>query len=470
MPSNNFRITCYGSAGEVTGSKHLIETPAGTRLLLDCGLFQGKREEATKKNAEFGFDPSSIDAVLVSHAHVDHTGLLPKLCKDGFTGTIYATVGTKELSDPMLHDSARIQQEDEFFIKKHNIDNPLADKYPLYTPEDVQECLRQFEGMQYEEPFQVSDDVTAEFCDAGHVFGSAIIILRVQTDEGEKKIVFTGDLGRPNMPIIEDPTKVGQADILISESTYGDRAHERVGEIEHDLAEIITATAKRGGKVLIPVFALERTQEMILRLEKLVHEKRIPDLPMYVDSPLAGKLTRVFEQHPEYYDEELKERAQGSRKVFSFPNLKFTETVEESKELNHLRGPAIIMAGSGMMENGRIRHHLKNHLEEPENSLLVVGYQAVETLGRKIVEGNKVVSIFRHDYEVKLQVHIFKSLSAHADKDLLDEYVQHTQGLQKIFLVHGEQDSREAFAERIRGYYEGAEVILPEPGVSYELM
>lgn len=466
---SSFSLRCYGAAGEVTGSKHLIETPTGKRILLDCGLFQGRREEAAEKNQSFGFDPQSIDAVLISHAHVDHTGLLPKLVKEGFGGAIYASVGTKELSDPMLHDSARIQMEDENFFQKHDIKTPFKKREPLYTPEDVEDCLKLMVGMEYEESFEVTEGVTAQFFDAGHVFGSSIILLQIATDEGIKKLLFTGDLGRPNMPIIEDPTKVEQADILICESTYGDRAHERVGEIEDDLARIITETAKRGGKIIIPAFALERTQEMILRLENLIHEKRIPQLNIYVDSPLAGKLTRVFEKHPEYYDEDLKKRAEKHRNIFSFPNLHFTETVEESKELNHLLGPAIIMAGSGMMENGRVRHHLKNHIEEPETSILVVGYQAVETLGRKIAQGDKVVKILGREYDVKAEIHVFKSLSAHADMGLLDEYVQHINGLQKIFLVHGEQDSREAFAQRIHSYAPDVEVNLPEPGKAYDL-
>jgi metallo-beta-lactamase family protein len=467
--SSPFTLTCYGAAGEVTGSKHLIQIPNGKRILLDCGLFQGRREEANEKNKEFGFDPESIDAVLISHAHVDHTGLLPKLTKEGYSGAIYASTGTKELCDPMLMDSARIQMEDQKFFEKHKIESPITKKEPIYTMEDVHECLKKIVGMKYDEEFEVVEGVTAQFRDAGHVFGSSIIVLKIQTDDGVKKLVFTGDLGRPNMPIIEDPTMVAQADILMIESTYGDRAHEGVGEIEDDLARIINDTAKRGGKIIIPAFALERTQEMILRLENLIHENRIPKLNIYVDSPLAGKLTRVFEKHPEYYDEELKKRAEKHRQIFSFPNLHFTESVEESKELNHLRGPAIIMAGSGMMENGRVRHHLKNHIEEPESSILVVGYQAVETLGRKIAEGNKVVKILRREYEVKAEVHVFKSLSAHADMGLLDEYVKNTKGLSKIFLVHGEQSSREAFAERIKGFYPDAELALPEPAKTYNL-
>lgn len=465
----SFRLTSYGAAGEVTGSKHLIETPRGSRILLDCGMFQGKREEAMEKNCCFGFPPDQIDAVLVSHAHIDHSGLLPKLHKEGFMGTIFATVGTLELSYLMLLDSARIQQEDEQFVARHHMKNPFEKKAPLYNLEDVEKTMKLFVGKNYGEPFQVTEDVTAEFLDAGHVFGSSIILLTIETDQGKKKIVFTGDLGRSGMPIIQDPEFVNGADYLIIESTYGDRKHERVQEIEQDLADVINRTAKRGGKVFIPAFALERTQEIILRLENLIHHGKIPNLKIYVDSPLADRITKVFEDHPEYYDEELQERHEKKRKIFSFPNLTFTQSVEESKGLNHLNVPSIIISGSGMAESGRIRHHLKNNIEDPKNSVMIVGYQAEETLGRKLVEGQKTVTIFGNDYAVRSEIVVFKSLSAHADQDGLDEYVKSIKGLKKIFLVHGEEESRQAFAERIKLFYPSAEVILPEPEQAYSL-
>ncbi|MDZ4217336.1 MAG: MBL fold metallo-hydrolase, partial [Candidatus Gracilibacteria bacterium] len=447
--NQSLKLTCFGAAGEVTGSKHLIETPAGSRILLDCGMFQGRREIATEKNCCFGFDPSTIDAVLLSHAHIDHSGLLPKLGKEGYDGPIYTSKGTQSLSEPMLLDSAHIQQEDERFVHKHHIESPIEKKVPLYDEDDVIKVLKQFVGKPYDERFRLTDDVDAILHDAGHVFGSEIIVLFIKTPEGERKLVFTGDLGRPNMPIIQDPTLVDEADFLICESTYGDRMHERVAEIEDDLKSIVTRTAKRGGKILIPAFALERTQEIILRLENLIHKRDIPGLRIYVDSPLAGKLTQVFEQHPEYYDEEMKKRSEEHGKVFSFANLDFTESVDESKKLNDLRGPAIIIAGSGMCENGRIRHHLKNHIEDPMSSILIVGYQAEETLGRKLVKGEKRVRILGREYDVKAELHVFTSLSAHADMNDLDAYVKHIRGLKKIFLVHGEETSRQAFAKRV---------------------
>ncbi|MDF2378890.1 MAG: MBL fold metallo-hydrolase [Candidatus Gracilibacteria bacterium] len=469
--TQGLNISFHGAAGEVTGSKHLITTPAGSKILLDCGLFQGKRVEAAEKNKEFGFDPSDIDAVLLSHAHIDHSGLLPKLAKDGFSGKIYTTDGTMDLCDAMLHDSARIQEEDEAYFNrnKDTLPDTFVKREPLYRTEDVDRVLKQFVGVKYREKIQVTPDIEAEFYDAGHVFGSGVIKLTIDTPEGYKKLIFTGDLGRHDMPILNDPEYAGEADYLLIESTYGDRAHEGVSTLKEDLAEIINKTVERGGKIFIPVFALERTQEMILRLEELMYDKKIPSLDIFIDSPLAGKLTKVFEQHPEYYDEDMKERHARNPQVFSFENLKFTESVEESKELNFIRKPCIIMAGSGMMENGRIRHHLKFNIENEKNSLLVVGYQAVETLGRKIVEGQKSVPILGHDFEVKLELKIFKSMSAHADMHALDKYVQSVKGLKKVILIHGEQDSREAFAERIKSMDLGADIVMPTIGEKIDL-
>ena len=465
----SFTLTSFGAAGEVTGSKHLLKTPAGSQILLDCGMFQGRREISMEKNCCFGFEPKDIDAVLLSHAHIDHSGLLPKLGKDGFNGSIYTTEATQGLSQYMLMDSAKIQQEDESFIQRHQIKSPMERKVPLYGLEDVEKVMKQFVGKPYMQTFKVTEDVTAEFLDAGHVFGSAVIVLQIQTDKGMKKLIFTGDLGRKNIPIIQDPVMVGQADYLIIESTYGDRAHERVTEIELDLKSIINKTARRGGKIFIPAFALERTQEIILRLEGLIHDGEIPSLPIYVDSPLASRLTKVFEQHPDYYDEETRARLKKDKKIFSFPNLKYTDSVEDSKQLNYLNGPCIIISASGMAENGRIRHHLKNNIEDEKNSVLFVGYQAEETLGRKLVEGNKVVSIFNQNYQVRAEIVFFKSLSAHADENDLDGYVKYIKGLKKIFLVHGEEGSRQAFARRIHAYYPAAEVILPQPAVDNDL-
>ncbi|MDP3975526.1 MAG: MBL fold metallo-hydrolase [bacterium] len=468
MANSPFSLSFHGAAGEVTGSKHLLHTSDGSKILLDCGLFQGRREEANQKNRLFGFDPREIDAVLLSHAHIDHSGLLPKLSKDGFSGPVFCSTATRDLVYPMLLDSAHIQQEDEHYFRKRR-DKELEKKEPLYNEEDVEKVFKHFVGKKYGVAFQVIDGVKASFFDAGHVLGSSVIVLWVKTRKGKKKVVFTGDLGRANVPILRDPELVSEADYLIIESTYGDREHERVGDIEDDLEKSLNRTIRRGGKVIIPAFALERTQEMILRLEDLLHRKIIPPVPIFVDSPLATKITRVFEKHPEYYDDDMRKRAKRNKKVFSFANLRFTESVEESKEINFVNGPCIIIAGSGMCENGRVRHHLKANIEDHRNSVLIVGYQAEQTLGRKLVEGKKIVSILGADYEVNADIVVFKSLSAHADMHGLDDYVRNIKGLEKIFLVHGEESSRQAFAKRIQSFYKGAEVILPSIGETYEL-
>jgi|CXWL01.1.fsa_nt_gi metallo-beta-lactamase family protein len=462
--NSNITLTSFGAAGEVTGSKHLLETPQGSRILLDCGLFQGRRQEAARKNCSFGFNPGSIDAVVLSHAHIDHSGLLPKLAKEGFKGPIYATEGTCELADPMLRDSGHIQEEDEEFIKRHRIKTSLDCQLPIYTEEDAVAVLKQFVGKPYYDQFDVTDDVRVEFLDAGHVFGSAIVVVTIQVPDGERRLVFTGDLGRSDLPILRDPMSVKKADYLMIESTYGDRSHNRVKEVEDDLAAVITKTAKRGGKVFIPCFALERTQEIILRIEELIATKRIPNLKIYLDSPLAIRLTKVFQKYPEYYDEATAQLYKKKRHVFSFPNLEYTESVDESKALNSIHVPSIIIAGSGMAESGRIRHHLKNNIEDPKHSVLMVGYQAEETLGRKLVDGYKVVSMFNQNYHVRAEIFVFRSLSAHADQHDLDQYVEGIKGLKKIILVHGEEISRKAFAERIRSIRPEADIILPIMG------
>ena len=466
---SSIKVSFFGAAGEVTGSKHLIETPGGSKVLLDCGMFQGKREEAMEKNSHFGFDPASLDAVILSHAHIDHSGLLPKLAREGFKGKIYTSKGTRDLSAYMLRDSARIQMEDEDFVRRHKIKNPFSRKIPLYNEDDVRAVMKQFVGKEYNKVFKITDDISVELKDAGHVLGSAMVVLKIKTSAGTRKLVFTGDIGRKNTPILQDPDQISEADYLIIESTYGNREHERVTHTDDDFKYIINKTAKKGGKILIPSFALERTQEILLRLEDLIRNKQIPNFPIYLDSPLAGNITRVFEKHPEYYDEDMKKRAGKNPQVFSFSNLRFTESVLASKELNYINHPCIIIAGSGMCESGRIRHHLIHNIEDSRNSVLIVGYQAEETLGRRLVEGEKFVEILGRNFEVNAEIYIFKSLSAHADMNDLDEFLTNIKGLRDVFIVHGEDEARQDFAKRVKKYYKKAEVILPGMGESYEL-
>lgn len=457
------KLTSYGAALEVTGSQHLLEVN-GKRILLDCGLFQGSRKLAFEKNAEFGFDAKSIDAVLVSHAHIDHTGNIPTLVKRGFKGVVYSTEATHSLCEVMLLDSAYIQESDaEYFAKKHS-DTAIQPIEPLYTQEDAKLALQQFKGMAYDETFELYPGIKVTFHEAGHVLGSSIIQVEVTDEEDgkEKTLTFTGDLGRYRLPIIKDPHKVTKSDYLICESTYGNRTHDPIEEGISGLERVINRTAERGGKIIIPAFALERTQELVYSLHKLIHEKKIPEnLQIFLDSPLANSITHIFKQHTELYDEELKEVFKNHN-PFSMKQLRQTESVDESKKLNFFIGPCVIISASGMCEAGRIRHHLKNNLEDPKNTIIIVGYQAENTLGRKIVERAEEVKIFDRMYKVKAEIVVMEAFSAHADMNDLDNFVKSITDLKKVLLVHGEEDQSKAFAERIKEY-SSAEPIVMEP-------
>ncbi|HEC21088.1 MAG TPA: MBL fold metallo-hydrolase, partial [Candidatus Peregrinibacteria bacterium] len=387
------RIKFCGAAREVTGSQHLLMV-GNKQILLDCGLNQGKREEAIKKNRDFLFDPKKIDAVVLSHAHIDHSGNLPNLVKQGFGGPIYCTSATADLSYYMLLDSAYIQEQDARYLAKHRI-RQVGMRGPLYTTQHAQKAIEQLTPIKYGEEIELNRQMSLRFLDAGHVLGSAISLLTIKQKEGDYRLVYTGDLGRKGLPILRDPEVVKQADFLITESTYGNKEHIPVENIEKELQQVIKDTAKKGGKIIIPAFSLERTQELIYHLELLFEKKKIPSLPVFVDSPLAINLTEVFRKHPECYDKELQEEFTNNRKnPFGFGRIKYVTDVQHSKKLNALIGPAIIISASGMCENGRIRHHLANNIEDPRNTILIVGFMAEETLGRKLVEKRKVVRIF----------------------------------------------------------------------------
>lgn len=463
------KLTSYGAALEVTGSQHLLEVN-GKRILLDCGLFQGHRKIAFEKNMEFGYDPASIDAVLISHSHIDHIGNVPHLVKKGFKGVVYCTEATKSLALPMLLDSAYIQEQDAKYFAKRHADTGLPIE-PIYNDADVQTSLEHFKEVPYGKSYKLYEGVNITFFEAGHVLGSSIIQLDiVDQDDGQKKrLVFTGDLGRCKLPIINDPHQVEEADYLLCESTYGDRKHAPIEEGIPELARIINRTVQRGGKVIIPSFAFERTQELIYSIHMLIDRKEIPtNLPIFIDSPLATSITEIFEKHIELYDESIRENFSLGHNPFDPKQLKNINTVEESKNLNFFIGPCIIISSSGMCEAGRIRHHLKNTIEDPKNTIVVVGYMAEFTLGRKIVDGEKSIKIFDQMYKVNAEVVILESFSAHADKDDLDRFVKGIHGLKKVMLVHGEPTQSEAFAERIKTYSK-AEAIVMEPGKGVEL-
>ncbi|MBU0577691.1 MBL fold metallo-hydrolase [Patescibacteria group bacterium] len=464
------KLTSYGAALEVTGSQHLIEAN-GKKILLDCGLFQGRRKDAFEKSRDFKYDPTAIDAMILSHAHIDHSGNIPHLVKEGFQGVIYCTKATKDLCDVMLMDSAHIQEADaEYFARKLR-DTALQPIEPLYTQEDAEYALKFFKTIPLGKRFKLYDGIYLTFVEAGHVLGSAMVVLDIKDKEDgkEKRLIFTGDMGRCKMPIINDPYQIEEADYILTESTYGNRTHAPIEEGIPELARIINRTVRRGGKIIIPSFAFERTQELIYGIHLLIDRKEIPtNLPIFIDSPLATNITGIFQEHLELYDKEIRDYFNLDHNPFKPKQLKHVDSVEESKKLNYFIGPCIIISASGMCEAGRIRHHLKNNIEDPKNTIVVVGYMAQHTLGRKLVDGVPMVKIFDQMYKVNSEVVVVESFSAHADMNDLDEYISNIKGLKKVMLVHGEPDQSEPMAERLKTKL-GVETEIMEPEKTVEL-
>ncbi|OGJ54720.1 hypothetical protein A3D11_01365 [Candidatus Peribacteria bacterium RIFCSPHIGHO2_02_FULL_49_16] len=454
------KIIPHGAAEEVTGSCHelQIETRNGQkRILLDCGLFQGKRKEALKKNAGFSFDPAKdIDAVLLSHAHMDHVGRIPLLYKKGYRGMVHCTFATMDLADVMLQDSGYIHEKDEEFFCKHLSKDMLPCEGPLYTQQDATNCMEIFEGHNYNEWIDILPGIRAKFLEAGHIIGAAMIVVESE----EERVGFSGDLGRSMLPIIRDPAKMPPVEALICESTYGDRTHETIENAKEQLRDVIVRTAKRGGKVLIPAFSLERTQEIVYDLHMLWDAREIPEIPIFIDSPLASRVTEIFMQHPECYDKEMYENfLKKAHNPFQFSLVRYTESVEESKKINESPGPMIVMAGSGMCEAGRIRHHLKYGIEDERNSIVAVGYMAEHTLGRRLIEKDiHEVRIFDRMYQKKAEVTSINAYSGHADMHNLDGFVKSIEGLKKLILVHGELRQMEPFSRRMKDI----RVIMPK--------
>lgn len=445
-----------GGARTVTGSQILVSVN-GKRILLECGLFQGKRQEAYDKNQNFMFDPSSIDAVILSHAHIDHSGNLPNLIKHGFKGSIYATYATIDLCKIMLRDSAFLQSRDLEWVNKIKLRDHKPIIEPLYTIGDVEATINHFVGIEYDQSFTVAPNVEAMFRDAGHILGSAGIHLEITEKGHTYKLGFTGDIGRANMPITKDPNVLRDLDLLIMESTYGSRLHESYSDVEETLSEAIRTTASAGGKIIIPSFAVGRTQLLVYVLHKLFCQNRLPDMPIFVDSPLACEATEVFRKYPEYLDRETQRVFLHDKEdPFGFNRLTYIHDVEGSKKLNSMAFPHVVISASGMAEGGRILHHLRNNIDNSKNIILFVGYAARETLARKIMDGERVVKIFGEEHTVRSKIKIIDAFSAHADRrDLLD-YVKlnSPDRLKHIFLIHGEQDQvsslRDAF--RSNGY------------------
>jgi metallo-beta-lactamase family protein len=443
---------------------HHLESD-GQRYLLDCGMYQGRRKDADEQNQHLPFKASTIDAVLVSHAHIDHIGRLPLLVKNGFSGPIYATPATADLCNWMLRDTAHILESDADFLTRrghHHVP-------PLFSMADAEATLPLLHAINYHTPTRLHPELTFETYDAGHMLGSSCIVLRETLGGREVSLAFSGDIGRPGLPIVRDPEPLPPVDYLIMESTYGDRLHEQQGEVIDHLADVVNRTVSRGGRVIVPAFAVGRTQQVVLLLHQLSNEKRIPSLPIFVDSPLAVNVTKVFRDHPECFDEGTQAFLKNGEDPFGFSRLKYVRDAVDSKKLNSLEGPFIVISPSGMCEVGRVLHHLLHNIEDPRSTVLITGFQAENTLGRKLIDGMKEVKIFGEPMEVKAEIASLQALSGHADRDELLAWLKPmTPALKKIFLVHGEPDQAAGLIGSIRKAYD-IEAVAASPGQSYQL-
>jgi metallo-beta-lactamase family protein len=481
----SIRLHFWGAAQTVTGSSHHIEC-AGQNVLLDCGLFQGKRDQAQEINSHLALPADQISAVVLSHAHIDHSGDLPLLARQGYRGAIYATPATIDLCDPMLADSAHIQQSDaEFVNKRFHRRNAvgIAEQPaipPLYAPEDAVQVLKQLQPLALHEPKLLGSAIaglkptadagfTVTTFEAGHMLGSTCVLVEGREKGQTTRLLFSGDVGRNSLPIIHDPDAAPAADYLIMESTYGNRIHEPIGPVKQKLAELVNRTAQNGGHIVMPAFAVERTQQVVMLLHELIDEKKIPDMPIFVDSPLGVKVTQVFQKHTELWDEEALAFSAKKEDPFGWQRLKYLTTVEESKALNGLHMPFIVIASSGMCEAGRVLHHLKNSIEDPRNLVLITGYQAPQTLGSKLLQKLPEVPIFGEPYRLRAQVDNIDALSGHADQHELLKWMEPmAPTLKKVFLVHGELDAQMALKAEIEKMYK-LEVVVPKRGDRAEI-
>jgi len=462
----------WGAAQTVTGSMHLLKVN-GYSILLDCGLYQGRRKEAFERNRNFPFDPTEIDALILSHAHIDHTGNVPTLVKNGYRGPIWATSATRDLCAIMLLDSAHIQESDVAYVNKKRVKQGKTPFEPLYQRADALEALNQFQSLGYRRPFEVVPGVKAVYQEAGHVLGSASVTLDIDDGGQQKRLVFSGDIGREDIPILRDPAPVEGADFIIMESTYGQRFHKPPQQAQEVFKQAVLETVSKKGKIIVPSFAVGRTQGLVYALHQMIDRNEIPKIDIYVDSPLAVNATEIFRLHPEVYDQETHDflAESNSRDPFGFDQVTYVREVSHSKALNDLDGPLIILSASGMCEAGRILHHLKNNIIDERNTILFVGYQAEHTLGRKILEGQQVVPIFGQDYPVKAKIMKINGYSAHADHNGLLKWLKDAQdrgNVQKVFMVHGEVESAMALADAARE--QGVpEVYVPERGETFDL-
>lgn len=464
------KIAFHGAARTVTGSKHLITLANEKQILLDCGLFQGMGQVTDKLNGYFGFNPSKISYLILSHAHIDHCGLLPRLVAEGFAGNIYCTAATMDLARILMLDSAKIQVQDNEFANRHLKPGETPEK-PLYTEEDVIQTIGQMKIVAYGEDFEIEPNIRLKLTDAGHILGSAAVHLSI-TENGEtKRLTFSGDIGRYGDLLLKSPQTFDQADYILMESTYGDSLHKDIDPIEDMLQEIINYTCNvKKGKVIIPAFSVGRTQELLYALNGLELKHKLPDVPYYVDSPLSAQATEVLKNHTEVFNKSVNEVLKVDHDVFEFKGLRFIESIQESKALNNDPRPCVIISASGMAEGGRVKHHIKNNIRNEKNTILMVGYCEPTSLGGRLIAGQKVVDIFHEDYEVKAEVRTIKSMSAHGDYEDLLHFLscQNPEKVKQLFLVHGEYEVQQHFATKLRekGF---KHVAIPEYHQEYDI-
>ncbi len=466
------KITFWGAARNVTGSKHLIET-GGFKLLLDCGFYQGRRTDANQQNRTLPFAADNVNAAILSHAHLDHCGTLPVLVKDGFAGRIYCTPATADIAEYILMDSANIQKHDCEYFNSHVSEKEAIT--PIYTEEDVQRVISRFETVDYfsstGEWTNINENIRFKFYDAGHILGAAAVLLEIKENGTTKTLCFSGDLGRDELPILRAPEPIQEsAQTLIMECTYGNRTHQPMPQVFDKVKDIIKTALRKKSKIIVPAFSLGRTQELIYILHLLIKQKAIPKLPIYIDTPLGDKITKIFPRYVDLFDDNFKkEFGDNGYWAFNFDNLKYIQSTAESKSLNGKNGPFIVIAGSGMCEGGRVLHHLKNNIGNANNIVLITGFQAANTLGRKILEKQSPVKIFGRGYDARAKIMVLNELSAHADQQDLLNYAKSINGLKNLFLVHTEPPQAQAFAELAQKSLPAISVNIPEFSQSFNL-
>lgn len=465
------KIKFIGATESVTGSKHLLITQNGCQVLLDCGLYQGMGKDTDEMNQHLGVDPTKIEAVLLSHGHIDHCGNLPNLVNQGFSGHIYCTPATYDVCSILLVDSAHIHESDVRFINKRRAKKGLREIKPLYTVHDAEKCLKQFKKIPFDTDFHLNSQLAFRFTGNGHIIGSAAINITANENGKTTRLAFTGDIGRYSDPLLKPPSPFPQADYVISESTYGNRLHESMGDSEAYLREVINSTCvEKLGRVIIPAFSLGRTQELLYLLDKLHNKGKLPEVKIYVDSPLSSKATDIVRKHPEAFNDELSAYIKKDPDPFGFKNLEYIEDAAGSKALNDMTEPCVILSASGMADAGRVKHHIANAITNPKNTILITGYCAPHTLGARLMDAEKRIHIFGEFYDVKARVESILSLSAHADADEIVRFLgtQDEKQVQTVFLVHGEADAKAALQERLlaKGFHH---VEIPVKGQSFEL-